>query len=81
MQTWADFNGISIQGVRVGPLPGHEERGSTVIATRSLSGTEQAPLIKVPHDLVLSLTAVQQHAKVDQDFRQVLEALDDFGRT
>ncbi|KAF4980830.1 hypothetical protein FDECE_17800, partial [Fusarium decemcellulare] len=50
-------------------------------ATGSESGTaiddidrNQTKLIRIPHDLVLSATAIEEYAKVDQNFRQLLDA-------
>lgn len=80
LQPWATFNNVSLNGIKVGPQPGHEDRGSTVIACQELHATDAAPLMIVPRDLVLSLERVQEHAKTDKDFRAVLEALGEFGR-
>ncbi|KAJ9665329.1 hypothetical protein H2201_004621 [Coniosporium apollinis] len=77
---WADLNGVTFNGIKVGPLPGHEDRGSTVIAERALSDGED-PLMVVPRDLVLSLEGVQIHARSDRNLQELLDALGDFGRT
>ena len=80
LPVWAAFNSVSFDGVDIGPLPGKEDRGSTVIAKRSLRGRHESPLITIPRDLILSLERIHEHAKFDSDFRAVLEGLDDFGR-
>jgi hypothetical protein len=80
LPVWAAFNSVSFDGVNIGPLPGKEDRGSTVIAKRSLKGHDEPPLMTIPRDLILSLDRIQEHAKSDSDFRAVLEGLDEFGR-
>lgn len=80
LKPWASLNNVVFNGVRVGPQNGHEDRGSTVVAQQSLNDGEAVPLMTVPRDLILSLERVQEHAKTDKDFRDVLEALGEFGR-
>lgn len=81
LPTWASFHGVNFNDIQVGPLPGFEERGSTVIAARKLSGEEEEPLMTIPKELILSKQTVELIAKADQHLREVLQALDDFGRT
>ena len=80
LPAWAAMNNITYNGVKIGPLPGHEERGSAVIAEKSLNGSEEPHLVTVPRDMALSFESVCNHAKSDQDFREVLTAIDEFGR-
>ena len=80
LPAWAAFNSVSFDGVNIGPLPGKEDRGSTVIAKRSLKGSHEPPLMTIPRDLILSLDRIHEHAKSDSDFRAVLDGLDEFGR-
>jgi len=81
LQSWALFNDVNFNGVTVGSQEGHEDRGSTVIARQDLSAdTSNAPLMIVPRDLILSTERVREHAKYDRDLREVMEALEDFGR-
>lgn len=77
---WATFHGVQFNGIRVGPLQGYEERGSTVIADRELEGGKDEPLLVVPKDLIISRLNIDLHAKSDQHLREVLDALGDFGR-
>jgi hypothetical protein len=80
LPTWATYRGVQFNGIKVGPLPGFEHRGSTVIAESHLvSG--QAPLMSVPKDLILSRENVELIAKSDHHLRELLHALGDFGRT
>jgi hypothetical protein len=80
LPTWASFRGIKFNGIKIGPLPGFEHHGSTVIAARELA-YGQAPLIVVPKDLILSRQNVELFAKSDHHLRELLHALGDFGRT
>ncbi|KAF2015056.1 SET domain-containing protein [Aaosphaeria arxii CBS 175.79] len=84
LPTWASFNGVKLHpDITIGPLPGFEERGSTVVATADLSsdGIEEGPLMTVPRELIVSRENVENVAKSDADFRAVLEAVGEFGRT
>lgn len=80
LPVWAAFNSVAFDGVNIGPLPGKEDCGSTVIAKRSLRGGHERPLMTIPRELILSLDRVHEHAKSDYDFRAVLDGLDEFGR-
>ena len=81
LPTWATFHGVKFNGIKVGPLPGYEERGSTVIAERNLTGETEQPLMTIPKELILSRENIDILAKSDQHLREVLQALGDFGRT
>ncbi|KAF3009757.1 hypothetical protein E8E13_009537 [Curvularia kusanoi] len=81
LPTWAAFHGVSFNGIKVGPLPGFEERGSTVIADRELEGGKVEPLLAVPKELIISRQNIELLAKSDRHLREVLEAAGDFGRT
>ncbi|KAL5447282.1 hypothetical protein PMIN07_004635 [Paraphaeosphaeria minitans] len=81
LPTWANFHGVKFDGIKVGPLPGFEDRGSTVIAARELIGEEAEPLMTIPKELILSKQNIQLMAKSDQHLCELLHALDDFGRT
>lgn len=76
---WATINEINFTRTVPGSIPG---RGGALLASEPLyAASDQSPvLVTVPKDLILSLERVQQHAKVDKDFREVLENLGDFGR-
>lgn len=81
LPTWASFHGVKFHGIKVGPLPGFEDRGSTVIAARELAGEEAEPLMTIPKELILSKQNIELMAKSDQHLRELLYVLDDFGRT
>jgi hypothetical protein len=96
LHTWAKLNGIEFHGVAVQRLkydkPGAADRGSAVLATEPRSHdakrvddrdpaiTSEETLIKVPPDMVLSLKVVEDCAKSDKWLREVLYAVEDFGR-
>ncbi|KAF1945893.1 SET domain-containing protein [Clathrospora elynae] len=81
LPTWAAFHGVEFNGVKIGPLPGYEDRGSTVIADRTLAGGNVEPLIFVPKDLIISRHNIDLVAKSDHHLREIIEAIGDFGRT
>ncbi|KAK1001484.1 hypothetical protein LTR54_008380 [Friedmanniomyces endolithicus] len=77
---WAKLNDIAFSLVLPGVSMG---KGGALLASNELNsnhGTPQA-LITVPRPLILSLERVNEHAKVDKDFREVLESLGEFGRS
>lgn len=80
LPTWATFHGVSFNGITVGPLPGFEDRGSTVIADRELEGGKTEPLLVVPKELIISRQTIELLAKSDHHLREVLDAVGDFGR-
>jgi hypothetical protein len=80
LPAWASFNGVKFNAVKVGPLPGYEDRGSTVIADDTLQGGDAEPLLVVPKDLIISRQNIELLAKSDHHLRELLDALGDFGR-
>lgn len=77
---WAMLNEVSFDLTVPGQVEG---RGGALLAKEDLNADESAEsrlLLTVPKDLILSLERVQEHAKVDKDFREVLQCLGDFGR-
>lgn len=78
---WAEFNGVKFNNIRVGPIPGLEHHGSTVIANRDLNGGQEDPVMFVPKELIVSRQNIELFAKSDQHLREVLQAVGDFGRT
>ena len=61
-------------------MPGLEDRGSTVIADRDLTGEIENPLITVPKELIISRENIDIFAKADRHLKEVLDAVGDFGR-
>ena len=74
---WARLNQIELNGVKVSQVPGG--RGCGVIATDFLS-EENAILMTIPRELLLSLEKVWVYAKADRHLREVLEAVGDYAR-
>jgi hypothetical protein len=76
---WAQLNGVRFHEVKPGQVAG---RGSALLATKTISNSSEGAecLLTVPRDLILSQEQVLEQAKVDRDFRELLESLGDFGR-
>jgi hypothetical protein len=73
LQAYAKLNDISFQGVGVRELG---EKGFGLVADRPLDAetTSSPNLLHIPHELILSAEAIEEHAKFDQHFRQLLDA-------
>ena len=73
---WARLNDVSITGLRLEDVEG---KGFGFVAGEELisppTGRENdiPHLLRVPRDLILSREAVDDYAKVDQNFRQLLD--------
>lgn len=78
---WAEFHGVRFNSIKVGPLSGFEDRGSTVIADRNLNGGQEEPLMVVPKELILSRQNIELYAKSDAHLRELLDSLGEFART
>ena len=74
---WALLNDVTFDRTVPGAVVG---RGGALLAKENLDSDISNVLLTVPRELILSLERVQEHAKVDRDFRDVLDSLDDFGR-
>ena len=79
---WASFNEIAFSSIIPGIAVG---KGGALIAREELTSQSnhadaQMPLMTVPQDLILSFERVLEHAKADQDFRELLACLEEFGR-
>ncbi|KAL8827755.1 MAG: hypothetical protein Q9170_006888, partial [Blastenia crenularia] len=75
---WTTLNDIQFHDVKIDHVS--SERGLGVLAAAELSGNE-AILMTVPSQLVLSLENVWIYAKSDQDLKHVLEAVGRFSQT
>ncbi|KAK4191594.1 hypothetical protein QBC35DRAFT_448159 [Podospora australis] len=77
LPAWSHLNDVSFSNVKVTNTEG---KGYGVLSQTDLTaaeGTTETPiLLTVPHNLVLNAAAVEEHAKEDKDFRQLLEALE-----
>ncbi|KAK4195962.1 hypothetical protein QBC40DRAFT_14526 [Triangularia verruculosa] len=76
LPAWACLNDVSFNNVEVTTT---EDRGYGVISQKDLNDpegtTDTHPLLAVPHDLVLNSLAVEEHAKEDREFKQLLDAV------
>ncbi|KAJ5301310.1 hypothetical protein PENANT_c023G10356 [Penicillium antarcticum] len=88
LPAWQCLNGIVAKGVAFQKLGSSEygtDKGSAIVATEAKSSDENDAtpeiLLQIPSDLVLSLETVHNYAKSDRYLHDVLEAIDDFGRT
>lgn len=73
---WAKLNNIEFNGIAISNIAG---KGYGLIVTAERS-EEDALLIMVPKDLILSCENVWILAKADKHLREVLEAVGDYGR-
>jgi hypothetical protein len=95
LPSWARLNGIEFYDVafqRIGSgEAGAPDRGSAVFGTtdrsQAIRADDEGPtkpreetLIKVPPDMVLSLGLVEDYAKSDKWLREVLDAMEGYGK-
>ncbi|PNY26362.1 SET domain protein, partial [Tolypocladium capitatum] len=74
LPAWARLNGAAFTRVKLQEVDG---KGFGLIADTELGNQETGAdaLMKIPRDLVLSAEAVDEYAKVDGNFKQLLEAV------
>ncbi|KAI1425676.1 hypothetical protein F5Y12DRAFT_354873 [Xylaria sp. FL1777] len=72
LPAWCMFNNITFTGVSVADI---EARGLGLIAETNLNNEddELPALLTIPKELILSATAVEEYAKENKDFRQLLD--------
>jgi len=79
IQPWLTFNGVKLHNAELRCI---KDKGIGICASSDISSSgshdQQNILLSIPQDLILSRERVQEHAKVDQDFRKVLERLGEF---
>ncbi|KAL4914066.1 hypothetical protein BDW62DRAFT_150638 [Aspergillus aurantiobrunneus] len=85
---FARFYNISLRGVTFQKLKAEDgtDKGGAIVATEDKQSKHDEPsendiLVKVPSDMILSFETVQERSKYDQNLREVLVAVGDFGRT
>jgi len=74
LPAWSKLNDVSFIDISVQEL--NDSKGSGLVTSRALSSkaTYDIPtLLVVPHDLILSAEAIEEYAKVDQHFRELLK--------
>lgn len=79
LRPWALLNGVDFTHVKPDIIAG---RGAGLVATKACTNNAEGEqrLMTVPRDLILSVERVAEQAKVDKDYREVLESLGDVGR-
>lgn len=72
--TWALLQNITFGDVVLHDVP---DKGMGLVATTNLSSDADEPIsvLQIPADVVLSGEAVEEYAKVDQNFKALLEAV------
>lgn len=70
---WCQLNDVSFHKIEIGAIPG---KGTGLVASEQIENSDDGAecLLTVPSDLILSRERVIEHAKVDKDLRDVLEA-------
>lgn len=79
LPAWALLNGISFTNAKVQEIPGKgfglvSEKDHTV-DYNSGPDPSSSTFLTVPHDLVLNVAAVEEYAKEDKNFKQLLDAV------
>jgi hypothetical protein len=67
---------INAKGLQYGESKASEENivdGARAGTRRREQATE--PLLRIPHDLILSASTVEEYTKVDQNFRQLIDSV------
>lgn len=80
LRFWATEAGVTFKLASPVLNPG---RGTVLIAKENIAypgNTDGPELLLIDEGLVLSQQSVKSHAQFDQDFREVLESVGDFGR-
>ncbi|KAI9845142.1 MAG: hypothetical protein M1837_005027 [Sclerophora amabilis] len=76
------MNDVKLNGVKFAFSGDSEQaRGFAAVAERDLSWIDGEPLMIIPRDLILSSQAVEEHAKSDQNLREVLAAVGDLAHS
>jgi len=75
LPAWSKLNDVTFLDTKVQDLGG--SKGFGLVTERTLNSKDifDIPtLLTIPHDLILSAEAIREHGKVDQHFRQLLDA-------
>jgi hypothetical protein len=72
LPAWCLLNGVKLDSCQVQHIHG---KGLGLIGGRASQSNGQQPLVSVPHNLVLSVEAVEQYAKQDVSFKQLYDAV------
>ncbi|KAK8049413.1 hypothetical protein PG994_011143 [Apiospora phragmitis] len=72
LPAWCALNDVKFRNVKIEQVAG---RGNGLVAEADLPPGGADAVLEIPHDLVLSAQAVEDYAKVDQNFRDLLEKI------
>ncbi|OAQ97448.1 hypothetical protein LLEC1_01816 [Akanthomyces lecanii] len=76
LPAWATLQNVKVQQVAMRPIEG---KGYGLVADMDLNASEDLKealeIMRIPAELVLSREAVEEYAKVDQHFKQLLETV------
>ncbi|KAK7951594.1 uncharacterized protein PG986_007322 [Apiospora aurea] len=70
LPAWCALNDVRFRNVKVEEVAG---RGYGLVADADLPSGGAGAMLEIPQDLVLSAQAVEDYAKIDQNFRDLLE--------
>jgi hypothetical protein len=74
LPAWCKLNGVNFLDIKITDL--EDPKGFGLVTERTLSSKDTfdiPTLLIIPHDLILNAEAVEEHAKVDHHFRQLLD--------
>lgn len=71
LPAWMSINDATFADVEVKPII---HKGNGLVAQKDSDEFGDSPLLTIPHDLVLSVEAVHEYAKEDQNFSKLLDA-------
>ena len=75
LPAWAKLNDVNLIDIQVQHLGSSKGFGLVTERLLTSEATFDTPtLLLVPPDLILSADAIEEHAKVDRHFRQLLDA-------
>jgi hypothetical protein len=79
IRVWLRHNGVKFGAIEPKIVEG---RGTALVASEDLrsSSTVSQEILTIPKDMVLSIETVHSHALFDQDLKEVVESLGDWGR-
>ncbi len=76
LPAWATLQDVKLQQVAMRPIEG---KGYGLVAENKLNALENVnevlEILRIPAELVLSREAVEEYAKVDQHFKQLIETV------
>jgi hypothetical protein len=74
LPAWSKLNDVNFLDIDVNDLGGSKGFGLATERALSSKDTFDTPtLLIIPHDLILSAEAIEEHGKVDKHFKQLLD--------